>query len=88
MKYQFDFSTMTVGDAAEFVEITDAGNAFPLARFADRFTVGGCLHLPFSEMRPFMQAFFAAITAHAQQYAPPESPDLAPWRRAADGEAA
>ena len=83
MTYEFTFSALTIGDYLALVKASAANDIDGVLQIADRYTVGGALNLPFTELQPYAEQFSAAFTRAASgpawrlvQQALEKEPDL------------
>jgi hypothetical protein len=75
-QYQFTIEQLTAGD---FFALTAAAKKNDVERFAiiaDRYTVGGILDLPFTELAGAIQQFTKEFTEYVQRPGGGASPDV------------
>jgi hypothetical protein len=86
MTYEFDFSSLTVGDIRKFM----SGNlaAADVIDFAEKVTVGGVLHLPASEFANVMAQLGPAYVEWIQECTKGrdnKAPDASAWEEMLQG---
>jgi hypothetical protein len=60
-QYQFDFSTMTIGDCTAFADAVQCEDLHRAALIMDKFVVGGFMNLSLLEMTNAVTQYVAAF---------------------------
>jgi hypothetical protein len=85
-KYQFTLDKLTIGDLLAISRAAELNDFHAFTQIADRYTVGGVLHLPYREYQDVINAFAQAFSAQVYETGGATPPEVSRILRQALGD--